>query len=487
MTQTPETNISNIQHFVDIENKSISPIQIDAWIKTRRNAEKIITPEFALEILKRTNNFANIKVVVKEIQKLPKEKQLEYKDFVLSAVSSRMQTEKTLEALCQLAIDGDYLQEFIDENTNSKIYFTKTCRTKQINNTNPSEQDFSTYDTLVCYSHRVGLLSSTIEKCTLPQYVSFVNLKEINLINNNYSNTTEINFGPTTKVSISHQESKLPEELDFRSCAKVCFFFCDLSSLKTLHIAPQSTIQIQGCRNLPQTMEFQDLRALSIASGFNTTEELIIDKCNQVSLSSSTRIPKKITIKNCKSVKFDAIDFNIKELILENIDHITLCKKQFSRSDSKEIPPKILDLSSCNEIIFQNFPLSKIKELKFGTNHESVDLQYAKSLPKVLDLSGANIVHLDYANCTGSKELKFGKNSIIHLSNATNLPKKLDLSMCSSVDMYQCDLSNVEEITLTNEDQKISILNDNPTFKGKIKYTAYQPTTIDLNNCHYLY
>lgn len=472
MTQTPEINISNIQHFVDIENKSISPIQIDAWIKTRRNAEKIITPEFALEILKRTNNFANIKVVVKEIQKLPKEKQLEYKDFVLSAVSSRMQTEQTLEALCQLAIDGDYLQEFIDENTNSKIYFSKTCRTKQINNTNPSEQDFSTYDTLVCYSQRVGLLSSTIEKCTLPQYVSFVNLKEINLIDNNYNNSKEINFSSISRINISHQTSILPEELDFSSCQKVRFSFCDLSSIKTLQMPPQTTLSIQGCWNLPQTMLLQNLTTLTIASHFNTTEELIIDKCNQVSLSSSTRVPKNIIIKNCKSVKLEAIDFNIKELNLENIQYISLCKKQFGRSDSKEIPPKTLDLSSCNEIIFQNFPLGKIKELKFGTNHESVDLQYAKSMPKVLDLRGAKKVMLNYANCCGLKEIKFAKGSVVHLTGAYNLPKKLDISMCNCIDMFDCDLTNVEEITFLNEEQKEALIPSNQTFNGKIKYST---------------
>ncbi|MBQ2882308.1 MAG: hypothetical protein IJE43_00820, partial [Alphaproteobacteria bacterium] len=63
--------LSNNNFFIEIENTSLSPISIDAMIKTRRNQEKTITPELALDILRYTNHLGNIKPILKEIQKLP--------------------------------------------------------------------------------------------------------------------------------------------------------------------------------------------------------------------------------------------------------------------------------------------------------------------------------------------------------------------------------------------------------------------------------
>ena len=470
------TLIHDNKYFIAIENNSFSPIQIDAWIKTRRNTEKTITPAFALEILQKTNNLANIKTVIKEIQKLPIEKQLEYKDFVLSAVSYRTQSKQIMDNLYQLALDGNYLDDFTEEQTNKKIYFPRSCKTKNIKTLYQIEKDLSNYDTLAAYDSFIGVSSCEIQKCTLPQFISFLNYREVKLTNNNYDNTKEIKFNDISKVTIAHQYTKIPEELDFSTCFNVTLFQCNLANLKTIKTDPlnTSTLKITGCQNLPQKLHFYCLTSLSIAASFNTTDELIIEDCNNVSLSSSTRIPKKITIRNSQNVNLDAIDFDINELTLENIEHISLCKRKLQRADSKENPPSVLDLSTCDDIIFQHFPLGKIKELKFGSSHKSIDLKYSKSMPEVLDLSGAQIVHLDYANCEGLKEIKFGKNSTISLTNAYNLPKKLDISMCGYVDMFSCDLSNIEEIILSNPEQKKNNLNDNPTFKGKIKYTTWE-------------
>ena len=93
-------------------------------------------------------------------------------------------------------------------------------------------------------------------------------------------------------------------------------------------------------------------------------------------------------------------------------------------------------------------------------------------MPKVLDLRGAKKVMLNYANCCGLKEIKFAKGSVVHLTGAYNLPKKLDISMCNCVDMFDCDLTNVEEITFLNEEQKEALISPNQIFNGKIKYST---------------
>ena len=44
--------------FVEINNKTMDVIEVDAWInKTRDSNGILITPEFAMEILTKTNHF----------------------------------------------------------------------------------------------------------------------------------------------------------------------------------------------------------------------------------------------------------------------------------------------------------------------------------------------------------------------------------------------------------------------------------------------
>lgn len=471
--------LSNNNFFIEIENTSLSPISIDAMIKTRRNQEKNITPELALDILRYTNHLGNIKPILKEIQKLPLEEQLKYKEFVLSAISHRMCSQEVTNILVKLALDGDYIQEFMDTNSHTKLYFPQTCKAINIHHRSKSNEDFSSYDTLISRSNYNYRPSIEIEKCILPSYISLPNCSKISLTNNNYDNVKEMCFSSVEEISFNHQSvSQFPDKIDLSSCRKATFFYSNLSGLKSIKVPNNMILEITGCCYLPEIMHLNDLSTVDIHSAFNTTKELIVENTNVVSLDSSTRLPKKITIKNSKRVCLNAIDFDIEELNLENITAISLCSKREQRGDSKENPPETLDLSTCQTITFQNFPLGKIKELKFGDFHPVVDLQYAKSMPKVLDLSGVKRVNLDCANFQGLEKIIFAKNSRISLTKTFNLPKKLDISMCEYVDMFNCDLTGVEEITFLNSEQKNTLLEKNQTFSGKIKYTASTITQI---------
>ena len=470
------------EYFIPIYNEERSPIQIDKWIKELRKNNKT-TPQFTLQILEQTNHIANLKPIIKEIQKLPKEEQLKYKEFVLSAISHRIQSEQITKALVQMALDGEYIQEFMDTNRYPKFYFPYSCKVTNIRNFDHENTNFSQYDTLISYNSKTNNTNLELARCTLPTYVSLPNLHHLRLVDNNYDKLKTINIENVERISFEHQSTyRLPEKLDLSPCCRATFFECDLTGVKSIITSPKMILEIKGGGNLPEQLYFKDLKSVAIHSCFRTTKELYIENSQSVSLNSSTRVPQKITIKNCESVRMDAIDFDIKELNLENIQYISLCEKKFKRGDSKENPPEILDLSSCKEIRFQNFPLSKIKELKFGKHHTVVALEYALSMPKVLDLRGAKKVILNYANCYGLKEIKFAKGSVVHLTGAYNLPKKLDISMCNCVDMFDCDLTNVEEITFLNEEQKEVLISSNQTFNGKIKYSTSTISPIQNND-----
>ena len=55
--------------FVAIDNRDMNVFKVDGWINTTRDANGgIISPEFAMEILSKTNFHGHIKKVVKNIR-----------------------------------------------------------------------------------------------------------------------------------------------------------------------------------------------------------------------------------------------------------------------------------------------------------------------------------------------------------------------------------------------------------------------------------
>ena len=85
--------------------------------------------------------------------------------------------------------------------------------------------------------------------------------------------------------------------------------------------------------------------------------------------------------------------------------------------------------------------LSKVKALKFREGAE-VDLSEAYNLPKDLDVSMCSKVNL-YGCYLEGLNLKFKEGAEVDLWNAKNLPKDLDVSMCSKVDLRCCDLEGL--------------------------------------------
>ena len=56
--------------FVAIDNIDMDALKVEEWINTNRDANGgVISPEFAMEILTKTNHFAHIKKVISLIKK----------------------------------------------------------------------------------------------------------------------------------------------------------------------------------------------------------------------------------------------------------------------------------------------------------------------------------------------------------------------------------------------------------------------------------
>ena len=78
--------------FVAINNTDMGLSDIEKWIKTARDDNGgIISPEFAMEILSKTNHLGHIKKVLRNIKDncVTPEKIAPYREFILSCVDGR--------------------------------------------------------------------------------------------------------------------------------------------------------------------------------------------------------------------------------------------------------------------------------------------------------------------------------------------------------------------------------------------------------------
>lgn len=124
-------NTERDMSFVPIDNMTDSEIKLDGWIKDVRNhsKDKKITPEFAMEVLRKTNHSGNLRVILINIGDKCKsvKERLEYKEFVLSAIEGREHKSEIREYLYELAKEGGYIDEFKKADKKPKVYGSKDC------------------------------------------------------------------------------------------------------------------------------------------------------------------------------------------------------------------------------------------------------------------------------------------------------------------------------------------------------------------------
>jgi hypothetical protein len=98
-----------------------------------------------------------------------------------------------------------------------------------------------------------------------------------------------------------------------------------------------------------------------------------------------------------------------------------------------------------------------------------VNLYRAKNLPKNLDVSMCSKVELRMCDLEGLN-LKFREGAVVNLVGAKNLPKDLDVSMCDEVNLRYCDLSGVKEIKFRDKEQEDEFMKEAKSFSGNVVY-----------------
>ncbi len=260
--------------FVAINNKDMNVYEVDRWIKDTRDANRdIISPDVAMKVLSKTNHFANIKLVLKNIKENCKTAEAikPYKEFILSCVDGREVSPQTLENLNELAGLCGSKDELEKINKKYKYYDAKACE-KNVAVSSQEELD--------------ALTGTDLD-------VLFVQEKE--------------------------------DERD-----QYMIFDVDFAGVKKLRFNELANIHIQGGKNFPKDMDFSNCWAILINfAKFNGDEN--IKWASKSDMNSVRNIPASTDLSNCREVRLEhcsfAKDGELKLGGVCNLDYVSFPKK----------------------------------------------------------------------------------------------------------------------------------------------------------------
>ena len=469
--------------FIQIENFDKSPIAIDVELKALRKEYGLIQPLQAVKFLKKTNHTGNIKFIIKEINKLSVDERWYFKSFVLSAIERREHTPSVYEALKALAIEYDYLDEFIKADSAKKMYKPSDCQLHLVDND-------------------LDKLAEYIKEGKRCVVVFGAKQSKIDLLGFDLKNVVQLHFD-SSRVCFDSVKN-IPPYTDLSDCRYVEFGECDLSQFDNLSFRETSVVKFNRDYNFPDTLNVTNCGTVSF-------ENCDISNLPSITISHSAKfnnvvLPKAIYLSPTGSAVFDGCDFS-------TVDELTYSSKLLGAQEITFIKcrnlPKVLDLSKYGHFKFVETDLSGVEEIKFKpgrridligaynypevlsfppldfledvcmngvdlkgvkelrfSEKSSVEMRGVKNVPEVLDFSNCYRVDLSGANLAGVKNIKFGKGSTVFLFDAKNLPSYLDFSECELVYINDVALKEVESIKFANRYQRNNILKE-VNFKGQ--------------------
>lgn len=288
-----------------IDNKDKSAIDIDALIKRCRNSAdgNIITPEMALGFLKLTNNHANIKFLIRNINAKIKtdEDVVKYKDFVLGAIEGREVTEQTYKMLKDMAIRGGFEAEFNTAHQIDKLYTSDVCRSVMV--IYPEEFKRNMEEGIPTIGYFTG------------------GCKEIFLPSVDFTNCQYLFFGRDITRICMNKAVGLKGNLFIPHVCDVEFCGADLSGVKKLYGLIDGRLDLSEAKGLPEIIDVSKARKVR----FNKTDlsgvkELKIGECEDISFAFSKGLPEVIDVSQCEEISFHKADVaNVKKAYFKYI------------------------------------------------------------------------------------------------------------------------------------------------------------------------
>ena len=215
--------------FVEIDNTDMNIYNVDEWINNTRKANGgVISPEFAMEVLSKTNNFAHIKKVLKCIKDNSDtaENIATYREFMLSCVDKREMSGEALKMLQDMSKLCGCSEELETINEKPKIYNKMDCKqivVKSMDEFNELKGD------------NLSVVVDVVDGCKdWPRSSVFTSENVVSFFKCDFKNIDKLKIKGNVDVADFCQAKNLHGFLDLSECSKVDFTFCDLDVLMIL-------------------------------------------------------------------------------------------------------------------------------------------------------------------------------------------------------------------------------------------------------------
>ena len=276
--------------FVVIENTDMNVNEVMTWIiRTKKENNDVITPEFAMEVLSKTNFMGHIKPIISNIKKncsdengvLVPEKVMPYKDFILSCVDGRVMSDEALKGLQKFAVDCGFSEEFDEINSKQpKVYGKDDCDAVVVNDI----EDFK--DNLKGKKRIVALICSpnTSFNC---YDEDFNKVERLSVIRSNV-----IDF-----INIQN----LPQKLNFAGSDFVNIMNSDCSKVKEVIIKDDACVKFVDCKGFTGSYDFSQASELNLADSDFSKAQYI--KLGRTSFANETIMPVIVDMTGCNNLE----------------------------------------------------------------------------------------------------------------------------------------------------------------------------------------
>ena len=398
---------------VYIENTEKSFIKIDYEMKEFRNEHGKITPEFALEILSKTNHKGNIRFLIDKINLLPEDERKQFGEFVLQAIDCRLHHDSIHGKLRKLADECGVVEEFDALDKNVKLYMPEDCKCIIVNDDN------------------IGKFSSFKDDCV----TIFDVKKKIEALEFENTDMSKVKFVslcyPSRGLYTSYKFCRnFSENVIRQGCLGSDFINCDFAGKDSLYLS-SSNVKIENAKNLPDYCRF------------------IGEVYSPLFVSS-----------RCYLMNND----------FEGVDKLEVHGYGELRCVQMQNMSGRIALSDIRDAVFIECDLSSADELVVGENCSFLGGRV--KFPKKTKFSKGCKVELEKCDFSKVEELIFDDVEELVCRDAVTLPKKIDLSKIKKVNIDDLDISGVEEIVFSDILQKNRVLK-NCNYNGKVSYTSF--------------
>ena len=260
-------------------------IEVDIWIKEQRtaNGDKI-SPKIAMKALSFTNNLANIKTILKNIELLKAtEEKKQFKQVIFSMLEGRACTPDTIEKMKGIANECGFLDEF----EKHKIYCNRLARggvpiyheryPRILKVATNEELVYNALDWAVVEGYMPDVLVCEDVECIditqgrLPSICIFPNARDVML--NEIKGIKQLRLKEGCALTLEDME--VPGKVDLDKCRECQFNKCSFLNVDSASFREGADVLFYKCQSTPFRMDLSMCKSASFGgSDFYFTKSI---------------------------------------------------------------------------------------------------------------------------------------------------------------------------------------------------------------------